>query len=183
MDRSLNRTPSTLLTLLLDPRAGNYAVGEMTPILQETIEWRLYPMHAGFCVLSFILVYFAYPETMGVPLEEMDELFGDQPAPSHPPSDEHAPLRRSHSLPSFHRGQPHSHAPEVEPPAVAKRHHQRTLSGSASLPGRGSEGVEAVRGWWAGTGTGVGGSRPTTPNPAGGARGYRAVEQTDDERL
>jgi len=35
----------------------------MTPILQETIEWRLYPMHAGFCVLSFILVFFAYPES------------------------------------------------------------------------------------------------------------------------
>lgn len=30
-------------------------------------------MHAGFCVLSFILVYFTYPETMGVPLEEMGQ--------------------------------------------------------------------------------------------------------------
>mgnify|MGYP007026580327 CR=1 FL=1 len=39
----------------------------MTPILQETIEWRLYPMHAGFCVLSFILVFFAYPESASPP--------------------------------------------------------------------------------------------------------------------
>ncbi|GAA5997621.1 sugar porter family MFS transporter [Rhodotorula paludigena] len=167
---------------------GNYVVGEMTPILQETIQWRLYPMHAGFCCLSFVLVYFAYPETAGVPLEEMDELFGDQP--SHTAlsdSDaEHAPLRRSHSLPSFHRGLPHSHGPEVEPPLP--RNHVRTLSGSASLPGRGSQGVEAVKGWWAAHGgksaagsaaslvPGGGGSRPQTP------RNYQAVRQeTDDD--
>ncbi|KAK4054047.1 hypothetical protein OIO90_003692 [Microbotryomycetes sp. JL221] len=57
--------------------AFNFIVGEATPILQEAIRWRLYPMHAGFCLLSFIAVYFLYPETMGVPLEEMDSLFGD----------------------------------------------------------------------------------------------------------
>lgn len=28
-------------------------------------------MHAGFCLISFICVYFGYPETMGVALEEM----------------------------------------------------------------------------------------------------------------
>lgn len=38
-------------------------------MLQELIKWRLYPMHAFFCVCSFLLVYFSYPETMGVPLE------------------------------------------------------------------------------------------------------------------
>jgi len=59
----------------------NYIVGELTPILQEKIKWRLYPMHAFFCLCSLIFVYFAYPETMGVPLEEMGELFGDQPGP------------------------------------------------------------------------------------------------------
>ncbi|GAA5927224.1 hypothetical protein JCM3775_002484 [Rhodotorula graminis] len=167
----------------------NYIVGEMTPILQETIEWRLYPMHAGFCVLSFILVFFAYPETAGVPLEEMDELFGDQPGPTLGASDtefdsERAPLRRSHSLPSFRRGELHSHGPEVEPPVVPKRdrNHRRTLSG-ASLPGRGSDGERAVKGWWSGQGSAsgsVGGSRPTTPRP-GQARGYEAIEQTDEE--
>ena len=51
-------------------------------------------MHAFFCALSFVLVYFCessptpaiqdlvdisvYPETRGVPLEEMDALFGDE---------------------------------------------------------------------------------------------------------
>ncbi|KAI9609506.1 hypothetical protein H4Q26_007463 [Puccinia striiformis f. sp. tritici PST-130] len=55
----------------------NYLVGEATPVLQDAIRWRLYPMHACFCVISFILVYFAYPETCGIALEDMDELFGD----------------------------------------------------------------------------------------------------------
>lgn len=59
----------------------NYIVGELTPILQEKIKWRLYPMHAFFCLCSLIFVYFAYPETMGVPLEEMEHLFGDEPGP------------------------------------------------------------------------------------------------------
>ena len=35
--------------------AFNFLVGEMTPILQELIEWRLYPMHGFFCACSFIL--------------------------------------------------------------------------------------------------------------------------------
>lgn len=35
--------------------AFNFLVGEMTPVLQELIEWRLYPMHGFFCVCSFIL--------------------------------------------------------------------------------------------------------------------------------
>lgn len=74
--------------------AFNFLVGMATPYLQEVIEWRLYPMHGFFCVCSFILVYFCklplllsslvpnlfhtvYPETMGVPLEEMDAVFGE----------------------------------------------------------------------------------------------------------
>lgn len=31
-------------------------VGEATPILQDIITWRLYPMHAFFCACSFVLV-------------------------------------------------------------------------------------------------------------------------------
>ncbi|WVN89794.1 uncharacterized protein L203_105024 [Cryptococcus depauperatus CBS 7841] len=56
---------------------ANWWVGVSTPLFQELIGWRLYPMHAFFCSLSFILVYFLYPETKGVPLEEMSKLFGD----------------------------------------------------------------------------------------------------------
>lgn len=50
----------------------NYIVGESTPILQELIRWRLYFMHSFFCFCSLLLVYFFFPETMGVALEEMD---------------------------------------------------------------------------------------------------------------
>lgn len=57
--------------------AFNWVVGELTPILQETIHWRLYLMHAFFCLCSFIVVYFIYPETAGIRLEDMDDLFGD----------------------------------------------------------------------------------------------------------
>ncbi|KAK5997193.1 High-affinity glucose transporter-like protein [Cladobotryum mycophilum] len=57
--------------------AANWLVGEMTPILQEWIKWRLYLVHAFFCAASFVIVYFTYPETCGVRLEEMDSLFGD----------------------------------------------------------------------------------------------------------
>ncbi|KAJ7071136.1 general substrate transporter [Mycena amicta] len=57
--------------------AFNFWVGATTPVFQELIEWRLYPMHGFFCVCSFVLVYFLYPETKGVPLEEMDAVFGE----------------------------------------------------------------------------------------------------------
>lgn len=35
--------------------AFNWLVGEMTPILQELIEWRLYLLHAFSCVASFVI--------------------------------------------------------------------------------------------------------------------------------
>ncbi|UZP41969.1 hypothetical protein NXS19_009785 [Fusarium pseudograminearum] len=57
--------------------AANWLVGEMTPILQEWIKWRMYLVHAFFCVVSVVVVYFIYPETCGVRLEDMDSLFGD----------------------------------------------------------------------------------------------------------
>lgn len=57
--------------------SADWVVGEATPVLQERIQWRLYPLHATSCVISLLLVWFAYPETMGVPLEEMDKLFGE----------------------------------------------------------------------------------------------------------
>ncbi|KAI9788890.1 MAG: hypothetical protein M1833_002796 [Piccolia ochrophora] len=57
--------------------ACNWLVGELTPVLQDWIKWRLYLVHAFFCAVSFVLVYFLYPETSGIRLEDMDELFGD----------------------------------------------------------------------------------------------------------
>jgi len=58
--------------------AFNFIVGETTPFLQELIGWRLYLMHGFYCICSFIVVYFLYPETKGVPLEEMDAVFGEE---------------------------------------------------------------------------------------------------------
>ncbi|KAG5653592.1 hypothetical protein H0H81_012099 [Sphagnurus paluster] len=68
-------------------------VGELTPYLQEKMAWRLYPMHGFFCACSFIVGKYSldfqdrnahihefstvYPETKGVPLEEMDAVFGE----------------------------------------------------------------------------------------------------------
>jgi len=73
--------------------AFNWLVGELTPVLQEAIKWRLYLLHAFFCAVSFVLgmlkprkldaylltwlVYFLYPETANVRLEDMNALFGD----------------------------------------------------------------------------------------------------------
>lgn len=59
----------------------NWIVGQLTPMLQEQIKWRLYILHAFFCLCSFLVVYYFYPETQGVPLEEMDAIFGDVGAP------------------------------------------------------------------------------------------------------
>lgn len=61
--------------------AFNFVVGEMTPVLQEVITWRLYLLHAFFCVCSFVCVYLFYPETMGINLEDMDQIFGDSVVP------------------------------------------------------------------------------------------------------
>ncbi|KAK1218591.1 hypothetical protein PQX77_018727, partial [Marasmius sp. AFHP31] len=63
--------------------AFNTMVGEVTPYLQEVITWRLYFMHGFFCLCSFVLVYFLYPETKGVPLEEMDAVFGEATGKPH----------------------------------------------------------------------------------------------------
>ena len=42
--------------------AFNFLVGEMTPILQELIHWRLYLMHAFFCACSFVTGKYFNPE-------------------------------------------------------------------------------------------------------------------------
>ncbi|RKP31754.1 hypothetical protein METBISCDRAFT_22029 [Metschnikowia bicuspidata] len=54
---------------------ANYVVGQLTPILQEGIGWAMYLFLASSCVLSVLTVYWVYPETMGVELEDIDKLF------------------------------------------------------------------------------------------------------------
>lgn len=54
---------------------ANYIVGQMTPILQESITWGLYLLPAASCFISITVVYIYYPETKGIELENMDEIF------------------------------------------------------------------------------------------------------------
>lgn len=58
--------------------AFNWFVGEVTPILQELITWRLYLIHSTSCFISFFVVLYLYPETAGVSLEDMDSIFDDR---------------------------------------------------------------------------------------------------------
>lgn len=53
----------------------NFIVGEVTPSLQQSMKWTMYLIPAGFCIISILTVYRYYPETAGVQLEDMDELF------------------------------------------------------------------------------------------------------------
>lgn len=54
---------------------ANYIVGQLTPILQESIGWKMYLFPAGSCLISVIVVMAFYPETKGVELEDIDGVF------------------------------------------------------------------------------------------------------------
>lgn len=55
----------------------NFIVGEMTPILLEAITWKTYVIPGLSCVISFLCVYYLFPETKGLSLEEMGSVFDD----------------------------------------------------------------------------------------------------------
>ncbi|KAG2011743.1 sugar transporter [Coprinopsis cinerea AmutBmut pab1-1] len=108
--------------------AFNWVVGQSTPYLQEVIRWRLYWMHGFFCGLSFVLVYYTYPETKGVPLEEMDRIFGEDTSPSG-----HLPLRTSEEL----ELESYDHeAQDVEPHDRLSGHSRPRKSGSQDWTSR-----------------------------------------------
>lgn len=104
--------------------AFNWAVGEMTPILQELITWRLYLIHAFFCACSFVLVYFIYPETKGVQLEDMDAIFGDHYTQEGESTGREALLPRSR-----HRSPIEDH--HLEPPVMDEP--RNSLTGSVGF--------------------------------------------------
>ncbi|KAJ1919845.1 hypothetical protein H4219_001754 [Mycoemilia scoparia] len=54
----------------------NFLVAQVAPILMSDITWGLYIIFACFNLLAFMHVFFFCPETKGVMLEDMDELFG-----------------------------------------------------------------------------------------------------------
>ncbi|KAK7948274.1 uncharacterized protein PG986_009160 [Apiospora aurea] len=133
----------------------NFIVGEQTPILQDWIGWRLYLVHAFFCVVSFVTVYFIYPETCGVRLEEMGSLFGDNTTAMASPS------VRSESG-SIYRV-------SIDPPVlnvIDGKPHLRSESGSRGRVGE-----------W--LGRMVGRDRGGSGSPAGRAR-YAPLEDNED---
>ncbi|KAF8242263.1 general substrate transporter [Wilcoxina mikolae CBS 423.85] len=103
--------------------AFNWLVGMMTPILQEWIKWRLYLVHAFFCACSFVVVYFCYPETKGVMLEDMDTVFGDQTVAATPATARMSLLHPSRSgspVPSLDINPPEIGKPRSPPPQPTK---------------------------------------------------------------
>lgn len=58
---------------------NNFIVGLCTPIMLEDrhLKWGTYLFFAGFSFMAFFFTLFFIPETKGVPLEEMDRIFGD----------------------------------------------------------------------------------------------------------
>ncbi|ORX95957.1 sugar transporter [Basidiobolus meristosporus CBS 931.73] len=53
----------------------NFLVGLVVPKLMESIKWGLYGVFAVFGVIMFINVFFFVPETKGLSLEEIDQMF------------------------------------------------------------------------------------------------------------
>lgn len=161
--------------------AFNWLVGEMTPILQEWITWRLYLLHAFFCVVSFVVVYFIYPETCGVRLEDMDSLFGDASTAIGTPglrSEAGSTIRAGSPVPSLDlRGRPlgsDANIPplDIDPPAVNivdGKLSPRPRSESRNSRGRVGEWLSRM----------VGQTRGSSSSPASGAR-YEALDQQDE---
>lgn len=53
----------------------NFVIAEITPVAFVTITWRYYIVYAVIGAFSVPLVYFLFPETKGLSLEDMDSLF------------------------------------------------------------------------------------------------------------
>ncbi|KAI5969657.1 HGT3 [Candida margitis] len=57
---------------------SNFIVGLASPILLDQIKWKTYLIPASFCFLSFFAVWYLFPETKGLSLEEMGSVFDDK---------------------------------------------------------------------------------------------------------
>lgn len=56
---------------------NNFIIGLVTPRMLETMKWGTYIFFAAFAIIAFAFTWLVIPETKGVPLEEMDLVFGD----------------------------------------------------------------------------------------------------------
>ena len=57
---------------------GNFLVVEVTPVSLRKIAWRTYLIWAVLNLVNAMIVFIFYPETAGIPLEQIDHLFTDQ---------------------------------------------------------------------------------------------------------
>ncbi|MCJ1344427.1 hypothetical protein MMC31_002630 [Peltigera leucophlebia] len=163
--------------------ACNWIVGELTPILQDWIKWRLYLVHAFFCALSFVLVYFLYPETANIRLEDMDQLFGDattaMPTPAQHAEVESLMGMRS-PVPSLdiRRGGPGHFSADSAIPGLdinpPRENGKDAMDGAANEEQR-REGI----GGWISRLAGKGSQRSLKSRP-GGEGAYRQLGQEDD---
>ena len=146
--------------------AFNFLVGEVTPILQEVIKWRLYLVHAFFCAVSFVLggpsldttnadltnsfiVYFLYPETANVRLEDMDQLFGDattaMPTPAQEAEIESLMSASRSPVPSLDIRRPGNFTADNAIPGLDINPPKDAEDGKAQPQGNG--GSEGIGGW------------------------------------
>jgi len=56
---------------------GSIIVGGVTPTLLKNFKYYTFLIFAGFCLIAFIFTHFCVRETRGIPLEDMDTLYGD----------------------------------------------------------------------------------------------------------
>ncbi|TPX07868.1 uncharacterized protein E0L32_010443 [Thyridium curvatum] len=164
--------------------AFNFLVGELTPVLQEWIKWRLYLVHAFFCATSFVVVWFIYPETCGVRLEDMDSIFGDASTTAGTPAGMGTPalgpetgtVRVGSPVPSLDiRGRPPfgstSAIPglDIDPPAISGD--SKPQYGEGQSPG-------GISGWL----SRVGVFRGNSPSGSQRSGRYAPLGQGDEER-
>ncbi|KAF2097868.1 hypothetical protein NA57DRAFT_66412 [Rhizodiscina lignyota] len=163
--------------------AFNWLVGELTPILQEVIQWRLYLLHAFFCAVSFVVVWFIYPETANVRLEDMNSIFGDATsvAPTPQTQAEVESLfsgNRSPTSLDLHAGQTHAADAaipglDIDPPHVeieeGRPKYTRQASGDRS---------EGLGGWISNM---VKRGKGDSSDAASGSGKYRRLEQDDED--
>lgn len=57
----------------------NFAIARATPVAFQNIGWGYYLIFACLMLLSIPWVFFMLPETKGIPLEKMDDLFNTRP--------------------------------------------------------------------------------------------------------
>ena len=183
--------------------AFNWLVGEVTPVLQEWIKWRLYLVHAFFCAVSFVLgtepvvpfrhvtfslmcaVYFIYPETANLRLEDMDQLFGDattaMPTPAQHAEVESLMSASRSPVPSLdiRRGAPGNFTADnaipgldINPPNDVENGKPRLPDGNENVPRN-----EGIGGWISRM---VKRSKSNDKSGSGEAGAYRRLDQNDE---